>query len=100
MEGANLRPLGIEDNARFSIAFMLKTSIVFFPEDNNFIYKIAEIFKSYEQKSKNSFFLYLVSCLLLKLFYAECSEPSICWSLRIGEFLYFVMGTGISKQKV
>ena len=35
----------IEDNAKFGIYFVLRISIVFSPQDDIFIYYIAEIFK-------------------------------------------------------
>ena len=45
MEDAFLPLLGSENNAKFSIAFVLKTFVVFSLQNDIFIYSIAEIVK-------------------------------------------------------
>ena len=44
MKYAFLSPLGIEDNAKFSISSVFKTSVVLSLQDNILVYDIAEIF--------------------------------------------------------
>ena len=51
MESVFLPPLGIQGNAKFSIALVLKISVLFSLQDNIFIYNIAE--KVRKAMSKN-----------------------------------------------
>ena len=86
-----MSPLAIKHKAKFSIAFVLKISVVFFPKDDIFFQNIAEIFlkvMSQNVKIAFNFLFYLQRMGVYEMFYSVLSadnyfNPRTSFDLRM-----------------